>query len=332
MKKFIKYILLLLVAVGAISAFFYAPDHPVEELKAKYAYPESQFIDIEGLTVHYRDTGPKDRPVLLLLHGVASSLHTWEGWQAALSNDFRVISIDVPSFGLTGPFPDNGALNTAKYMRFIDAFTKALNIDQFSIAGNSFGGYLAWNYVIHAPSRVEKLVLLNSGGLSKDIGRDSAAWNNNLGFFLTRDQYAQYLSRVITPRFLVFNSSAAMYGDPSLIKPEVQQRYYDLLRREGVRKAFSSVLQMSDLQKNNADTVAQIKTPTLILWGSEDKVLIPAEGQLFNQKIANSKYIEYKEVGHLPMEEIPEQSAKDAKAFLLNDVSVTHNKPVVADK
>ncbi len=105
----------------------------------KYAQPPSQFIEIEGLNVHYRETG-KGIPVVLL-HGVASSLHTWRFWQPELAKHFRVISIDVPAFGLTGPFPDN-LYSLKRYMKFFDELTEKLAIDSAYLVGNSFGGLL----------------------------------------------------------------------------------------------------------------------------------------------------------------------------------------------
>ena len=81
---------------------------PLEELQQRYQYPDSHYIKLQGMNVHYHDTnntGQEDAPVLLLLHGIFASLHTWNAWTEALSPYFRVISIDNPNFGLTGSHP-----------------------------------------------------------------------------------------------------------------------------------------------------------------------------------------------------------------------------------
>src|SRR5260221_13269701 len=92
--------ILLLLVVGAAAAFIVAnkvPDRPVEELKARWAPPPSQFIEIAGMQVHLRDEGPREDPLpLVLLHGTSSSLHTWEGWTQALKGQHRVIRYDMP--------------------------------------------------------------------------------------------------------------------------------------------------------------------------------------------------------------------------------------------
>lgn len=112
MKTLFKAVLgLLLLAVALIAggvALAWAPDRPVDSLKARWAPAPSQFITVQGMQVHLRDEGPKDDPEpIVLLHGTSASLHTWDGWVDALKGQRRVIRIDLPGFGLTGPAPDN---------------------------------------------------------------------------------------------------------------------------------------------------------------------------------------------------------------------------------
>jgi len=99
-------VLLALVAVlGVGTALSWAPDRPVETLTARWAPPPSQFVPLQGMQVHLRDEGPRTDPQpIVLLHGTSASLHTWEGWVKALKAQRRVITLDLPGFGLTGPF------------------------------------------------------------------------------------------------------------------------------------------------------------------------------------------------------------------------------------
>ena len=100
----------LVFLMGAFIVFTWAPDRPVEDLKARWAPPPSVFIEIGGLSVHLRDEGPRDdTEPIVLLHGTSSSLHTWEGWVQGLKSQRRVIRFDLPGFGLTGP------VNRVKY-------------------------------------------------------------------------------------------------------------------------------------------------------------------------------------------------------------------------
>ena len=96
---------LLLMATALAVALSRAPDRPVESLVARWAPAPSDFIEVQGQLVHLRDEGPRGDPVpIVLLHGTGASLHTWEGWAAALRPSRRVIRFDLPAFGLTGPF------------------------------------------------------------------------------------------------------------------------------------------------------------------------------------------------------------------------------------
>ena len=76
-------------------------DIPLADLKARYTFPDSRFVTVEGMEVHYRRCG-KGEPILLL-HDANSSLHTWSGWIDSLSADYEVIALDLPGFGLTAP-------------------------------------------------------------------------------------------------------------------------------------------------------------------------------------------------------------------------------------
>ncbi len=124
-------VILLLVVVMIGRA--YAPDRSLDELIPEYTYSDSKFVDVQGLKTHYRITG--EGPNLLLLHGTASSLHTWEVWTERLKNDFRIISLDLPAFGLTGPNLD-GVYDYAFYANFLEDFVQSQQLDSFYLAGN----------------------------------------------------------------------------------------------------------------------------------------------------------------------------------------------------
>ena len=99
-------------------------------------------MDIDGLMVHYRDEGKG--PPVLLVHGTFSSLHTFDAWTRILRDSYRVIRLDLPGFGLTGPTP-NGKYEISYYLDLFVQFLKNLHIEKCHIAGSSLGGWLgAW--------------------------------------------------------------------------------------------------------------------------------------------------------------------------------------------
>ncbi len=127
---------LMLVASVATN---WAPDRPVSELTARWAQPPSMFMDVAGLRVHVRDEGPREDPTpIVLLHGTSDSLHTWGGWTEVLARERRVIRVDLPGFGLTGPVPD-GDYRVERYVQFVGALLDKLDMQRCVLGGNSFG-------------------------------------------------------------------------------------------------------------------------------------------------------------------------------------------------
>ena len=133
----------LALHLGLIAVLFvlgYTPDTDPAAMKAKYASPASQFVDVGGgLTMHVRDEGKRDGPVLVLLHGSNASLHTWEPWVAQLKDKYRIISLDQIGHGLTGPNP-TGQYDGAAFVGTLDALINRLGVTRFALAGNSMGG------------------------------------------------------------------------------------------------------------------------------------------------------------------------------------------------
>src|SRR5271166_2101056 len=106
MRRMLGYgLILLAIVVGGALAWLYTPDEPRAALEAQYAGPPSVFLDVAGMRLHVRDTGPRAAPAVIFLHGFGSSLQTWEDWARDLERDHRVIRYDMPGFGLTGPDP-----------------------------------------------------------------------------------------------------------------------------------------------------------------------------------------------------------------------------------
>ena len=308
MKYLKKGVLIFLILILGIIIINYNSGTPIEKLVKKYTYPESRFFEHNGMKVHYRITGKG--PALVLIHGVASSLHTWEGWHKELSNDFTVISIDVPGFGLTGPNPTND-YSVQMNMTMLDSLLDELGISTCFMAGNSYGGYLTWNYALHNKDRVKKIILLDAGGFNTSKKTD------NPGFKLAMNPFTKKISHKITPYFIIKKSVENVYGDKSKVTDSIVQQYYDLILREGNREAFSEILLHLHSGKNNDELIKKVTQPTLIMWGSEDSIINANSAVSFNNAINNSELIIYSGIGHIPMEEIPVKSANDARKFLL---------------
>ena len=299
---------LVVFAVAGMVATW-APDKSLESLKARWATPPSQFMDVGGLQVHWRDEGPRDDPnPIVLLHGTSASLHTWDGWTQALAPTRRVIRFDLPAFGLTGPSAQND-YSIAAYVAFVTAVMDKLALQRVVLAGNSLGGQVAWEFAAAFPARVSHLILVDASGYPlkpKSIP---------IGFILTRIPGVPLLMESMLPRGIVQSSVRNVYGDPSRVTPELVDRYVDLTLRAGNRKALARRLEQgydSDVAK-----IKTLKMPTLILWGAQDGLIPPENARAFERDIAGSKLVILDGLGHVPHEEDAARTVGEVKRFLL---------------
>jgi pimeloyl-ACP methyl ester carboxylesterase len=275
------------------------------ELEARYANTESKFVEINGTRVHYRDEGQGEP--LVLLHGILASLQTWDGWTEKLKSQYRVIRLDIPPFGLTGK--PAFSYSRENYLKFINDFTEALGIKKYNLAGNSLGGYFAWNMALAYPDKVERLILLDPAAYPQDPPFPIKAFTMPV---------IGKISTWVTPRFIVANNVRCTYGEPEKVTDETINQYHELLLREGNREAIREFFQfVQEMNGRMPLEISEIKQPTLIMWGGRD-VWIPTEEMTANWKrdLPSAKLIIYDKAGHIPMEEIPAETAMDAADFL----------------
>jgi pimeloyl-ACP methyl ester carboxylesterase len=295
--------------VGVVTLLNWAPDRPVGELTARWAQPPSTFLEVVGLQVHLRDEGRRDDPTpIVLLHGTSASLHTWDGWVAALAPARRVVRVDLPGFGLTGPAPDDD-YRIERYVEFVTALLDALGIERCVLAGNSFGGWIAWETALATPGRVAALILVDSAGHPRE------SESVPIGFRIARIPLLNRLMEVTLPRGVVESSLRNTYGDPSRVTPELVERYYELTLREGNRAALAS--RFADARSSpRIAQLPQIAAPTLILWGGRDRLIPPAYGEQFHRDIPGSRLVVFPGLGHVPHEEDPEATVAAVRRFL----------------
>jgi len=302
-------ILALAVAMGGLVAYHWAPDRPVSALAARWAPPPSQFVPIGGLQVHLRDEGPRDDPTpIVLLHGTSASLHTWDGWVAALLPRHRVVRLDLPGFGLTGPEPDDD-YSMGRYVEFVTAALDTLGIEQCVIAGNSFGGWISWETALAHPDRIKGLVLVDAAGYP--LHSESVP----IGFRLANVPVLNRVMQSVLPRGVVESSLRNTYGDPSRVTPELVDRYYEITLREGNRRALARRF-AAGRGTTEPERIRSLRLPTLILWGDLDRLIPPSYAERFHRDIAGSELVMFPGLGHVPQEEDPAATVAALLAFL----------------
>ena len=296
-------IVIMLLITGAVHA-----DISVEDLKKEYANKHSKFIEINGLQVHYRDEG-KGFPIVLL-HGTASSLHTWDDWTKVLTKNYRVIRMDLPAFGITGP-NKNADYSIKAYTIFLHQFLMKINVDRFYLAGNSLGGNIAWNYTAEHPEKIRKLILVDASGLPTNKPQPAI-------FRMAKTPILSSFFLYVTPKFFVKKNMKEVYGDENKITDSLITRYHKMALRVGNRQAFidRANIDFKLDAKENLDKFKSIKTPTLLIWGAKDSWIPLSNGKRMDFLLVNSKLVVIENAGHVPMEENPKESLGILKSFL----------------
>ncbi|MCU0419334.1 MAG: alpha/beta hydrolase [Cyclobacteriaceae bacterium] len=310
MKKILLYgVGIVLVFVLWVVVRYWKSDLPLDELKAKYAPPPSRFVRVQGMDVHYRDEGSaRDSVPVVLLHGTGSSLHTWEPCVQQLKDDYRVVTLDLPGYGLTGPHPQR-VYSPDFYVGFVADFLRALRIRTCIIGGNSLGGGIAWQFAHAHPTSVAKLILLDAGGYP------TVSHRKPIAFSLAQTPLIKHALKRITPYPLAVKSIRNVYAQPERVTDSVVRRHYELFLREGNRQAFIDRMEYVPYP-DNASRIRALHVPTLIVWGAEDR-LIPIENAYrFQADLPNDTLVIIPGVGHVPMEEDPAATVKAMRLFL----------------
>jgi pimeloyl-ACP methyl ester carboxylesterase len=308
--RFIKWGLgLLLIAILGLGIAYWTPETDKAEMRAKYGSPASKYLNMgDAFVVHYRDEGPRDAPVIVLIHGSNSFLQTWDDWAKALTPNYRVIRLDLPGHGLTGDYRVR-SYKRSDYVDVVDAVTKKLRVSRFVLGGNSMGGGVAWAYAHQYPFKVTGLVLVDASGEPEP--KDGSP---PLVMRLARVPVVGDMMAYFTPRSLVGNGLRSTYGDPTKVTEAKIDRYWELLRYPGNRSA--TLFRFSAPPEIPIAVPLPRRIPTLVMWGTEDNLIPVSSAAWFKRQIPDAQVVIYPGIGHLPMEEIPDRSVADLKLWL----------------
>jgi pimeloyl-ACP methyl ester carboxylesterase len=282
---------------------------PRDDLRRRYTQSGSKFVEIMGAHVHYVDEGQGD--IIVMIHGFASSLHTWNHVADELKREHRVIRLDLPPFGVTGPLRSvSGAIETMNlpaYRRFIDTFLQALGIERATLIGNSLGGLISWDYALRHRGAVERLVLIDSAGFPMKLPIYIALFNSAL----VRASSSWWL-----PEAIVTSAVRNVYGDPRRLDALTLRRYVEFFQGEGTRTAIGKMVPTLDFSHLDTGALTTLDVPTLVLWGAKDRWIPTAHAAEFANRIPGAKSVMYEGLGHIPMEEAPQRVLADLREFL----------------
>ena len=313
LKRIFKNTLIIslsILGVFLLSLLFgarYPIDKSVDEIEAKYLLSSSSFKNIDGVNIHYTDEG--SGPAVLLLHANYANLIDWGPWVQKLMPDYRVIRLDIPGHGLTEADPSND-YSMPRTLALIEKLLLHLEINNLSIAGASLGGTIGIHFANQNPEKVDNLILVSPGALNPRIrGSNQPAHLPKVFNLITQ----------ITQRTLVKGLLSGGFGDPENIDEELVTRWHELLLREGQRDA--QMARMRQYVSGNIDQVInQVKSPVLIMWGKENRVVPVELAYEMENLLINSPAVEmiiYESGGHQLVQEFGEKTAIDAMEYLV---------------
>ncbi len=301
------FIILLAISTFALSGCF-KRDFATKKLRQEYANKDSQFAMINGMNVHYRDQGAERAPCILMLHDIGSSLHAFDHWADTMQIEYRVLRVDLPGFGLTGPHP-KADYSMKMYRDFLDEFLAEMGVKRCYVVGNGLGGRLAWELALAYPKRVRKMVLISPSGFPMEGVEKTPMEKMASGSGIQKKRF-----RWFTPKSTVRKTVKQNYFNPEKATTQKVKRHYELLRRTGNRKAFIDRISQEDY--NRTRRIKDIEAPTLIMWGTENKVIPIEHASYFHKSLQNSKLKMYPETGHYLMEEKASETTPDVMIFL----------------
>lgn len=261
----------------------------------------SRFADVDGVRVHYQEAGDRHAPVLVLIHGFASSTLVWSKVFLRLAAaGFRVIAIDMLGFGYSGK-PRNGEYTIPGQAGILIGLLDRLNIKRATLVGSSYGGAVAATCALDYAHRVTKLVLIGTV-------------NNNqpLNYKLMRMFSSPVFGDVVSPlligsRRLLRRRMKRVYDRHEWMLDErrVDARHLPL-RAAGTQRAIIRTVRGWDAERISREAHL-IKQPTLLLWGENDCEIPLADGERLHEQIPGSRLIVFLNCGHVPHEEYPEE-------------------------
>ncbi len=306
MKTALLILVAVLVAVPvAVGIWAWAPDRSRAELDARYLGASTRYRDVAGTSLRVRDTGPKDAPCIILLHGFGSSLETWEPWAKVLSENYRVVRFDLPGSGLSEA-DRTGRYDDARSVELVRLLMDQLGVDRAVLVGNSIGGRIAWKFAAAYPERLSKLVLVSPDGFASpgfEYGRPP-----HIPGFLG-------LMKYFLPKPLWRANLVAAYADPARLTDAVVDRYGELLRAPGNRAALIDRLRQTVLE-DPVPVLRRIETPTLLLWGEQDHLIPYANAADYERALPHATLVSFADLGHVPQEESPQESLPPLLQFL----------------
>ncbi len=282
--------------------------------RPKFNSVEDRYVRVGNVRTRYRTAGETGHP-LVLIHGLGASLESWMYNLQPLAKQHRVFALDLVWFGKS----DKPARQvTGEYFaNFVVSFMDAIGVRQATLVGNSMGGMIAIKTALRYPNRVTGLVLVNSAGFGPEL-----AWWLRLRSLIPIGEFVRPSIRTAryAARYLVY--------DPSTLTDDLIQAVLELGLQPNSMEASRRVLQYGvnwrglrpDALREIRDAAHQLRVPTLIVWGKQDRVIPVTQAEIAHRRISNAQLHIFDHCGHAPMIEKADEFNRLVTQFVRENV------------
>ena len=286
---------LVILSYSALVIYAYLPleTSPIKDLVTK----DDLFIKVSDHDIRYRQylTQKNNSPNLILIHGFGNNLHSWRSITPLLSEHYNIFALDLLGFGLSEK-PIDYDYSNANQAKTIGKFADALKLESFIVGGHSLGGAIGL-HVAKNNKKTKGLILFNPGIIN--TGVPEFARYMNLIFPFARISAKQFANRAFREQFL-----KRSYYNPSIVNEQVMDEIMMGSKTEDYLQGTSSMLGKF-YDANEAELMDQVSTPTLIVFGIEDRNKSMEEALQLKTGFKNSKLQLIKDAGHYVHEESP---------------------------
>ncbi len=283
----------LAVAWVALLVLAYWPSGVEEAPARQLAGPDDRFVTVDGLELRYREYGQAgpDRPTLLLIHGFGNSLQSFRLVAPLLADDYQVIAVDMPGFGLSAK-PADFDYRNANQARVMGDFIRALGLDDVIVGGHSLGGSIALRVAVSEPE-VRGLVLMNPGIINSGVPAISQYY-----FFPMQRLLAKQLGKRDFRESMIKGS----FINPDIITDEVMDNLQRASQSEGYLAGMTTMMGQYEAP-DEEPLLAEARLPTVIVWGELDRRKTPEELARLEAGLPNDRTLKVPGVGHYVHEE-----------------------------
>lgn len=286
---------------------------PVSEL----ADADSRFVEVNGVDVHYKQSGT-GRPAIILLHGFGASVFSWREVTVPLSQYGTVVAYDRPAFGLTerpmpGGWQGESPYGAQANLELLFGLMDELGIQQAILIGHSAGGRLAVQAALTHPERVSGLVLV--GAAIYTGGGQSFGWLRPLINTPQMDRLGPFFARSLSGEQGNAFIQAAWH-DPAKINAEIQEGYRKPLQVENWDVALWEFTKVGSGSEDLAPRLQDLTLPVLVVSGDDDRIVPTSDSVTLSGEIPGAQLAIFAQCGHLPHEECPAAFLEAVGPFL----------------